>query len=107
MNYFVNNIKFLRKLTGKNQIDFGKLFDKSGSTVANWEIGRRSPIVADTVQIARFFHLNVDELLFSNLAVRPDLLTYGEDEAALLDAFKQLNSIDRKTIIAVAKGMVK
>ena len=102
MEYFVDNIKYLRKKSGLSQVEFAALFGKEGSTVSNWEIGRRSPITADMIMIAEHFHIKLDDLMFTNLATNPDVLTYADDEKELLQVFKQLKSPARRTVINVA-----
>lgn len=105
--YFQDNIKYLRKVSRLSQKELADLLHKATSTISCWESGARTPTVNDTNKIAAHFNIPLNDLLFTNLALNPDVLTYSKDEDDLLVAFKQLSAEARKTVIAVAKGLVK
>ena len=65
---FINsNIKYLRKLNNKKQIELADIFNKSITTISYWESGDREPTAVDLGNIADYFGITVNELLFKDL----------------------------------------
>lgn len=109
--YFSKNIKYLRKINKLSLEQFGKIFGKSLSTISAWELGKRSPITADLIEIANHFNIQVADLISQDISTdyspiqKRDIVT--EREALLLAAFRKLSPDQQKNVIAVVEGMAK
>ncbi len=57
------NLKYLRKQTRQSQANIGVQVGKSYTSVGNWETGFNEPSLDDTIEIASYFGVLVDELL--------------------------------------------
>lgn len=67
INYFSENLKFLRIQKGMTQEELAKKMDKDYSTIGKWELGQRNPIMADIIKIADIFNISVQDLVEKNL----------------------------------------
>lgn len=67
--YFKENVRFLRKLKGISQNEFADLLGyKSFTTVQKWEDGTSYPSLPVVSQIADFFSVSLEMLVYSNLS---------------------------------------
>ena len=67
--YFKENVRFLRKLKGKSQNEFADdLGYKSFTTVQKWEDGTSYPSLPVVSQIADYFQLSLEMLVYVNLS---------------------------------------
>lgn len=66
-NYFMENIKFIRRKNQMTQEQFGKKLDKAISTISAWENGDRSPIISDVILIGQKFGYEPADILFVDL----------------------------------------
>lgn len=104
MYYFSSNIKYLRKVHRLTQQQLGDIFGKDFTTISTWELGKRSPILADAISIANYFNVSVSDLIEKDLSIESPL-SAKEDE--LLDAFRKLSADQQDAIIITMKAMVK
>lgn len=73
--YLKENIRFLRKLKGLNQADFGVHVDLKGETVSNYEREISKPDIDTIVKMSKFFGVSIDDLVnkdFSNQKNEPN-----------------------------------
>ena len=67
--FFKENVRFLRKLKGKSQNEFAdELGYKSFTTVQKWEDGTSYPSLPVVSQIAEYFEVSLEMLVYVNLA---------------------------------------
>lgn len=65
--YFSKNIKYLRKQKSISQIELGKQLSVGRTAIAGYEIGKSKPTFDTLTQIAAYFNINIDELIYKNL----------------------------------------
>lgn len=106
MNYFANNIKYLRKVYGIKQADLAKKIGKTANTVSNWEQGIRQPIVADVIILCQYFNVDFDDLLNKDLALAEDF-TLQQRLNRLEVAFRRLNDEQQDAVLQMVESMVK
>ena len=67
--FFKENVRFLRKLKGISQNEFADILGyKSFTTVQKWEDGTSYPSLPVVSQIADFFHVSLEMLVYSDLS---------------------------------------
>jgi transcriptional regulator with XRE-family HTH domain len=62
-NHLPNNLKFLRKKTGKSQADIALQVKKRGTAISSWENGLSEPSINDLLIIADYLGVNAGELI--------------------------------------------
>ena len=65
--YLSSNIKFLRLSRKLNQMQLGKAFGYSATTISNWEQGFRIPESLDLYRLSTYFNIDVDSLMKTDL----------------------------------------
>lgn len=68
--FISSNIRYLRKINKKKQSDLANHFNKSITAISYWENGDREPTAVDIGNIAEYFGINVNELLFEDLRIK-------------------------------------
>ena len=104
-NYFSENVKYLRKRSKLTQKQLGEKLGKAPTAISGWELGTRQPIVRDTIEVCKFFKVDFDDLMYSDLSLHTDgsVLLWKE----MSDIFGQLTTEQQEAIIATMKAMVK
>ena len=69
-NNFASNLKHLRIERGMTQEELAKRLGKDYSTIGKWELGQRSPIMADVVKISEIFNVSLESLISSNIPLQ-------------------------------------
>lgn len=67
MNFFANNLKFLRKQKKLTQVDFAKKIGINRPKVGSYEEGRAEPNMETLQNISHFFKVKMDDLVEVNL----------------------------------------
>ena len=62
-NAFGKKLKELRLEKNLSQRELGKIFNVCNQTISFWEIGSREPDLDTLILIAKYFEINVEELL--------------------------------------------
>lgn len=62
-NNFAKNLKKLRTQNGLTQLELAQKLGKDYSTIGKWELGQRSPAMADILKIASIFKVNIEDLI--------------------------------------------
>lgn len=62
-NNFAANLKYLRLQAGMTQEELAQKLNKDYSTIGKWELGQRSPIMADVIRIANLFNISLEKLI--------------------------------------------
>lgn len=60
---FMENLKLLRTVKGKDQNDVATALNVSPKTISHWETGYTEPSVNQLIQLADFFEVSIDELV--------------------------------------------
>lgn len=118
---FAKNIRFLRKRAELSQDKLAEMLGyKSFTTIQKWESGVSEPSMATAQKIANLFHVDIDDLIKTDLeAGKPKDEYYLNDETAkiaqdiyenkelraLFDAARDISPEDMKTLYSVALAM--
>jgi transcriptional regulator with XRE-family HTH domain len=109
------NIKFLRRFSGLNQTEFGKLFKRNRGNVDSYERGVAKPPTALLVALAKHYGLTLEALTTVDLRKSPGLLFKSSSHkelherkcADLLKAKDELIKEQRQTIDFLKKLIQK
>lgn len=63
MNYFPNNLQYLRKQFGQTQAQLALQLNVSANTVGNYEAGKTEPEIKDLIFLSEFFSISLDLLI--------------------------------------------
>lgn len=74
VNYFHQNARVLRSITGKNQAEMGASIGFGRSSWGNYETGVSQPSLEDTFRIAQYFGITVGQLLEVDLSKNVNLI---------------------------------
>ncbi len=66
--YLMSNLKYLRKTHKKTLQDIAKAMGKSCATIHYWETGQREMYAIDLWNMAKFYNVNVNDLVFTDLS---------------------------------------
>lgn len=66
-NRLADNLRYLRSIKGLTQATLAEAFDVNRTTVGAWEDGRAEPRVAMLLQLAAYFSVSLDELIYADL----------------------------------------
>ena len=118
---FAKNIRFLRKRAEMSQDKLAEMLGyKSFTTIQKWESGVSEPSMATAQKIANLFHVDIDDLIKTDLeAGKPKDEYYLNEETAqiaqeiyedkelraLFDAARDISPEDMKTLYSVALAM--
>lgn len=89
MSYFGKNIKKIRSVKKLSQQAFAELFDLKRGTLGAYEEGRSEPRIETIIKIAKYFSIQIDTLLTSEITVN-ELLKFKTDLTAYT---KQANAM--------------
>lgn len=106
--YVGENIRYLREYYNLNQLEFGKIVDKSNQSVSNWESGKKSPRMGIIQKLADYYSLETSDFFINNgiqLALEKKerdsdtfQLALDRDEKELLEKYRALD-ISGKRIV--------
>ncbi len=65
--YFSKNIKHLRKQKNISQIELGNQLSVGRTAIAGYEIGKSKPTFDTLTQIAAYFNIKIDDLIYKDL----------------------------------------
>ena len=101
MNYFSNNVKYLRDQKKLSQNKLAKLSNVNQTTIARWENGEMTPSLDNVLDLADVLSVKVADLTGKDLAKENN--TYDETDI-LFDKYKGVLSESDKNII---KAVIK
>lgn len=67
MNYFFENLKFLRSINKISQYSLAESIGVSRANVGSWEEGRATPNLDKLILIANIFSITIDDLISTDL----------------------------------------
>lgn len=67
-NFFIPNIKYLKKKMSITQSDIGFQVGKKGNTIGYWEAGKGEPDMTDLIKLSQYFDISIENLLFTDLS---------------------------------------
>ena len=62
-NNFKENLKQLRKESGLSQSQLAVTLNLTVKTISHWETGYTEPSIKQILELAEFFHVNLEDLL--------------------------------------------
>ena len=100
--HLYSNIRFLRQTDNMTLPEFGKIINKGGTAISNYEAGIRDMKLEDIFLIADFFHIPAVDLItkdlrFENIDTSLDL--------EMNSKFRKLNDDKKKAIINIIDNM--
>lgn len=96
----------LRRLQGRSQAALARALGVSRSAVAQWETGRAAPHHVHLLQLAAYYEVSLEYLLFGE-DKRAPLAAQSGDEAALLRLFRELSPADRAALLREALRLAR
>lgn len=102
-NFFATNLLYLRKKKKYTQAELARQLGKGESTIGCWENGIRQPTVADTIQVCKYFNLDIVDLISTDLNTD----STNENEKELLRLYRRLTPDQQNAIIKTMETMVK
>ena len=96
MNYFSNNVKYLREQKKLSQNKLAELTNVNQTTIARWENEEITPSLANVLDLADVLNVTVADLTGKDLAKESN--TYDETDL-LFDKYKDVLSKSDKNII--------
>ena len=84
--YLANNLKYLRKKSGKTQDALSSEVNIGRTTIANYESGISEPNLETLLAFSKYFGISLDDLLSKNME---DVIKSGEKDTALKAVFEQ------------------
>ncbi len=99
-NRLADNLRNLRASHRMTQAALAAEFDLNRTTVSAWEDRRAEPRLAVLIELAKFFEVSVDELLFGDLSHRRSALAAAT--AGWRDEEKQVNLQDKVRVLPIA-----
>ena len=97
MSAFSENLRKYRKRKKLSQAAVSKKLTYGYTAVANYESGRNEPSIDTLIKLAELLDVTVDELVGAKMQT---------EEKQLLAAFKKLNPIKRRIILALINILV-
>lgn len=90
---FSENLVHLRKKLGKKQEEVAiELGHNSRSRIANYESGNSKPGFDDLLELAKYYKVKIDDLIYKDLSQGPD--SSSDDQASLLYYEKRIKSYE-------------
>ena len=62
MSQFAKNLKTIRKINKKSQIELSRHLGYGNTAISNYESGRNEPSIDDLIKIADYFGVSMDHL---------------------------------------------
>ena len=63
MSQFAKNLKTIRKINKKSQIELSRDLGYGNTAISNYESGRNEPSIDDLIKIADYFGVSMDHLV--------------------------------------------
>ena len=106
VNYFADNLRYLRKQYNLTQDQMGKIVGKTYSAISHWEKGMREPSQKDIAAICQHFDITPDLLCYTDLELKMKQLMDWENYEEFNKLFQKLTPEQQDAIIATMKAMV-
>lgn len=103
-NYFVKNLKYLRKRKNISQNRLAELSKVNQTTITRWESNEMSPSIDNVNDVANALGVSVADLLGKDLSETED---YNELDEILFSKAKDLSDKDKEVIIRVIDSIKK
>lgn len=93
MKFFSQNLKYLRKQSGKSQPEVcEEMGYSSRSRLANYEGGVSTPNVEDLITLAKYYDVNIDDLLNRDISIPREEIS--EEDVSFLTL--QVHSLEQR-----------
>lgn len=102
-NNFANNLKHLRIQAGMTQEELAKKMNKDYSAIGKWELGQRSPVMADVIKLAEIFNVPLNTLITDDFT-KMNEKEYNELDLLYDETKGILNDTEKDVIKTVMKN---
>lgn len=97
MNIVAKNIKYLREKNKVSRKELAKQLNRSVSTIQMWEQDLRSPVMGAVLEIADYFGVDVDTLIYTDISTGTTSKSGRTDMTALqLDIQIEVRALSEK-----------
>lgn len=98
-------LKEIRQSKGLNQTQVAKNLNITQASYSHYENGRNQPTYELLIKLADFYKVSVDELLGHKMPYLIDKSLLSEEELAIIDEIKDLDTMQRIKVLAYIDGM--
>ncbi len=102
----MNNLKKLRLLAEKTQVDIARETNIPQTTYSCYENGRTTPDTVTLIKLADYFHTTIDSILGHEVPYLLDRSLLSNEQNELIDIVKNLSPADCQMLSAYAEGIV-
>lgn len=102
--YMAERLKKLRKRSGMTVKEVGLALDKSDKTISAWEVGRGQPDADMLVALCRLYNARISDFFIPEVSGDE---TLNENEAALVESYRNANKQGQDAIIAIANASMQ
>lgn len=100
-NRLADNLKLLRAKKGLTQAALAERFELNRSTVSAWEDGRAEPRVAMLLELANYFEVSLDELIYADLPAGGQTIALKDQVRVLPIAVDADDANERISVVPV------
>lgn len=110
---FSKNLKYLRTKNNIEQLDLAIAFNrKSASTISEWEGGKYTPKINVLSEIAKYFKVDIDDLMNKDLSTERGLCMVQDSPNAtpispILPLYNSLEPPRQKKVVDYAKKQLR
>ena len=110
---FSKNLKYLRTKNNIEQLDLAIAFNrKSASTISEWEGGKYTPKINVLSEIAKYFKVDIDDLMNKDLSTERGLCMAQDSPNAtpvspILPLYNSLETPRQKKVVDYAKKQLR
>lgn len=99
-----NRLSYLRHLSGLTQQDLADKLMIGRSTYSAYETGKHDFTLDSLILLADYYNVSLDYILCRSDIPKSNFIL-SETERFLLEAYSQLNTTNRQTLLAVAQAL--
>ena len=114
---FSKNLKYLRTKNNIEQLDLAIAFNrKSASTISEWESGKYTPKINVLSEIAKYFKVDIDDLMNKDLSTEGDSCMVKDNPnqtptttpiSPILPLYNSLETPRQKKVVDYAKKQLR
>lgn len=101
------NLKSIRKLSGKTQVDVAKDLGLMQNTYSNYESGKTQPDFDTLVKLADYFHTTVDAILGHEVPYLLDKSTLTPKQRKLVELATKVDDNTCELAVAYISGRIE
>ena len=94
----MNNLKELRKVNNKTQLDLANFLNIAKSTYCGYEIGTSEPNLETLNKLADFYNVSLDYL--TGRKFKTDIGYIDDQTRAMIESFKKLSEVNKIKVVS-------